>query len=81
MSMVLIDGIKDVVFHNGIVRIDCLAAGPAGEPRPSGTLLIPGAQVGPVLQALNAAMQQLDEKIRAQVAEQAAKAAAPAAGV
>ena len=30
MSMIMVDGIKDIVFHNVIVRIDCLAAGPNG---------------------------------------------------
>jgi hypothetical protein len=76
MSMVMIDGIKDIVFHNGIVRIECVSAGPNGEQRSSGTLVIPGMVTGPVLQTIVSAMQELNKKIREQVAEQAAKAQA-----
>jgi hypothetical protein len=75
MSIILVDGIKDVMFHNGIVRIECLSAGPNGEQRSSGTLVIPGNVTGPVLQALVQAIQELDKKIRDHVAEQTAKAA------
>jgi hypothetical protein len=75
MSIILVDGIKDVTFHNGIVRIECITAGPNGEQRSSGTLVIPGNVTGPVLQALVQAIQELDKKIRDHVAEQAAKAA------
>ena len=36
MSTILVDGIKDVVFHNGVVRIDCISIGVEGKPRSSG---------------------------------------------
>jgi hypothetical protein len=75
MSITLIDGIKDVVFHNGIVRIECVGVGANGAQYPSGTLIIPGNVTGPVLQALVKAMQELDKKMRDHVTEQAAKAA------
>ena len=75
MSVTLIDGLKTVAFHNGVLRIDCVAAGPNGEERPSGTLLIPGNQAGPVLQALVKATQELDKRLREQ---QAAQQQAPA---
>jgi hypothetical protein len=74
MAMIMIDGIKDVVVHNGIVRVDCVAAGPNGEQRPSGTLVIPGSITGPILQALANALQELDKKIREHNEEQAAQA-------
>ncbi|MFO1084349.1 MAG: hypothetical protein U1E21_07290 [Reyranellaceae bacterium] len=73
MSMIMVDGIKDIVFHNGIVRIDCLAAGPNGEQRASGTIVIPANVTGPILQSLANAMQELDKKIREHAAEMAAK--------
>ena len=73
MSMIMVDGIKDIVFHNGIVRIDCLAAGPNGEQRSSGTIVIPANVTGPILQSLANAMQELDKKIREHAAEMAAK--------
>jgi hypothetical protein len=75
MSMIMVDGIKDIVFHNGIVRIDCLAAGPNGEQRPSGTIVIPANVTGPILQSLANAMQELDKKIREHAAEMANKQA------
>jgi hypothetical protein len=66
MSLTLIDAVKSVVFHNGVLRIDCIAAGPNGEERPSGTLLIPGNQAGPVLKALVEATQELEKRLREQ---------------
>jgi hypothetical protein len=75
MAMILIDGIGDVVFHNGIVRVDCVAAGPNGEQRDAGTLLMPGNVTGAILQALTNAIQELDKKMREHAAEQATKAA------
>jgi hypothetical protein len=73
MSMIMVDGIKDIVFHNGIVRIDCLSAGPNGEQRSSGTIVIPANVTGPILQSLANAMQELDKKIREHAAEMANK--------
>jgi hypothetical protein len=70
MSPILIDGIKAVVFHTGILRIDCIAAGPNGEERPSGTLLIPGIQAGQVLKALVTATQELEKRLHEQAAKQ-----------
>jgi hypothetical protein len=66
MSLTLIDAVKSVVFHNGILRIDCIAAGPNGEERPSGTLLIPANQAGHVLKSLVEATQELDKRLREQ---------------
>jgi len=66
MSVILIDGLKTVGFHNGILRIECIQAGPNGEERPSGTLLIPGNQAGHVLKALVAATQELEKRLREQ---------------
>jgi hypothetical protein len=66
MSLTLIDAVKSVVFHNGVLRIDCIAAGPNGEERPSGTLLIPGNQAAQVLNALVEATQELEKRLREQ---------------
>ena len=73
MAQILIDGIKSVTIHNGVLRIDCVAAGPNNEERPSGTLLIPGPLAGQVLSALTKAVQELDKRMREQL-EQAAAA-------
>ncbi|MFO1162420.1 MAG: hypothetical protein U1E60_26530 [Reyranellaceae bacterium] len=74
MSVIMVDGIKDIVFHNGIVRIDCLSAGPNGEHRPSGTMIVPANILGTILQSLGNAMQELDKKMREYTAHEAAKA-------
>ena len=70
MSVTFIDALKAVTMHNGVLRIDCVAAGPNSEERPSGTLLIPANQAVPILRSLTQAIQDLDKKIREQ-AEQA----------
>jgi hypothetical protein len=66
MQILLVDGIKDVVLHNGVLRVDCVAAGPNGQQQPSGTLLIPANIAGPVVQTLVNALAELDRKIREQ---------------
>jgi hypothetical protein len=76
MSTVIIDGIKDIVLHNGMVRIDCLSMGPNGETRPSGTLVIPGNITAPILQTIANALQELDKKLREHNEAQAAAAQA-----
>jgi hypothetical protein len=70
MSVTLIDGLKTIAFHNGILRIDCITAGPNGEERSSGTLLIPGNQAGPIMSALVKATQELEKRVREQAAQQ-----------
>lgn len=62
MSQILIDGITNVTFAHGLVRVECVAAGPNSEQRPSGTLLIPGPQAAPILKALANALQELQRK-------------------
>jgi hypothetical protein len=76
MSTVLIDRVGAVMLQNGVMRIDCVAAGPNGEERPSGTLLIPASQVASVLQSLVGAAQELDRRIREQARHNAAEPAA-----
>ena len=64
MSLTLIDGIKAVSYHNGVVRIDCFSTGPNNEERSSGTLVIPGPRAGQIVQALTQALQELSNKLR-----------------
>jgi hypothetical protein len=71
MSQILIDGITNVAFGNGVVRIDCVMAGPNNEMRPSGTLLIPGQQAGLIINRLVKAMQELQRKQQEQTPSQA----------
>ena len=44
MNVTLIDRIGAVVLQNGIMRVDCFAAGPNGQETASGRLLIPATQ-------------------------------------
>jgi len=80
MSVIIIDRIGAVVIQNGILRVDCLVAGPNGEERPAGTLIIPANQVGTVLQSLVGAAQEIDRRLRDQTPRATpAEAAAPVA--
>ena len=75
MTQILIDGVKSVTMHNGLLRLDCVAAGPNNEERPSGTVLIPANQAAVVLRALTQAVQELDKKMREQAQAQQAQQA------
>jgi hypothetical protein len=66
MSQILIDAVGKVTIAAGLVRIDCLMAGPDKEMRPSGTLLITGAQAAPVLNSLVNAMKELQRRAQEQ---------------
>jgi sulfate adenylyltransferase subunit 1 (EFTu-like GTPase family) len=72
MSEILIDAITNVTVAGGLIRVDCVATGPNNQQRPSGTLLIPGPQAGPVITALVNAMKELQRKQQEQ-AESAVK--------
>jgi len=80
LSVILIDRVGAVVFHNGVLRVDCVAAGPNNEDRPSGTLLIPTNQAAVVLKSLIGATQELDRRLREQMRQAAAANPASAAG-
>lgn len=75
MTQILVDGITNISLHNGIVRVECATVGPDGKQHPSGTLVIPGAVAGQVLQALTTGAQELEKKLREQQTKQQ-----PAAG-
>ncbi|MBV8192115.1 MAG: hypothetical protein JO339_33125, partial [Alphaproteobacteria bacterium] len=75
MQYLLVDGIKDVVLHNGMVRVDCISAGPNGTEKASGTPLIPAMIAGPLVQTLANALAELEKKIREQQQSQGAKPA------
>ena len=72
MTYVLIDAIKAITFHNGLLRIDCIASWFEQRGTASGTLLIPGNQAGPVLRSLTQAIQELDKKVREQAQQSTA---------
>jgi hypothetical protein len=69
MTQILIDGIANITLHSGVLRIECTTVGPDSKQHPSGTLVIPGAVAGPVVQTLIKGMQELDKKLREQQAQ------------
>ena len=71
-NVIIVDRINTISVGNGIVRVECMAASPTGQDKPSGTLLIPAVVAGQVIQSLVGAMQQLDKKIRETTAAGAA---------
>ena len=74
MNTIVIDGLREAVFHNGVLRVECMAAGQGGALTPSGTLVIPAAVATQIVQGLAKALQELDQKVRE---KQAAEAAQP----
>jgi len=66
MTQILIDGITNISFHSGVLRIECATVGPDGKPHSSGNLVIPGAVAGQVMQALINGMKELEKKVREQ---------------
>jgi tetratricopeptide (TPR) repeat protein len=68
----LIEAIKAITVQNELLRIDCLAAGPNNQDRPSVTLLIPANQAGSILWSLTNAVRKLEKKLREQLQQAAA---------
>lgn len=64
MTQILIDAIGNLSIHNGVLRVACMAIGADGKPQPSGTLVIPGASAGQVLNGLIKGTQELEKKLR-----------------
>jgi len=80
MTQILVDGISNITFHGGVLRVECATMGIDSKPHPSGTLIIPGPVAGPVLQALIKGMQELDKKMREQQQQVQNTQQMPAAG-
>lgn len=59
----IIEGLGNVSFVNGLLRIQTLAVGPDGKISESGTIEIPGNKVGDLITSLTAAAQGISEKI------------------
>tara|TARA_B110000444_G_scaffold261018_1_gene310507 strand:+ start:6303 stop:6560 length:258 start_codon:yes stop_codon:yes gene_type:complete len=59
----IIEGLGNVTFVNGILRIQTLEVGSSGEISESGTIQIPGNMVGEVIKNLSAAAQGISDKL------------------
>jgi hypothetical protein len=64
MTKMLIDGIKSITLHGNVVRINCVSVGPDGKPEDAGTLLIPGSEVGGIMQALVNGLQEMQKQLQ-----------------
>ena len=73
-NVILVDGIGNVTVGHGVLRVECTCAGPSGKELPSGTLLIPTAVAGQVIQSLLNAVQELDKRAREAAAASSAAA-------
>ena len=61
----IIEGLGNVTFVNGILRIQTLAVNPAGNVSETGTIEIPGNKIGEVINLLASAAQGINDKIEA----------------
>mgnify|MGYP001187057612 CR=1 FL=1 len=59
----LIEGLGNVTFVNGILRVECLSIDPAGKDAPSGTLEIPAGSLNKVLNGLISSSKAIEEKL------------------
>ena len=59
----IIEGLGNVSFVNGLLRIQTLAVGPDGKINETGSIEIPGNKVGDLITSLTAAAQGISEKI------------------
>ena len=64
MDQLLIDNINNVSLSNGLVRIECTVTGADGETRTSGEIVVAASQYATVVQALQQAGQQIQERVQ-----------------
>jgi hypothetical protein len=76
MTQMLIDGVKSITLHGNVVRIHCVVVGVEGKQEDAGTLLIPGSEVGAIMQILANGLQEMQKQMR----ERAAAGTPPAEG-
>jgi hypothetical protein len=69
MTTIVLDRVSAVTAHAGVVRIACMTVAPDGTMEPSGTLIIPGSTVGPIITELAKALQDLSVQHQAKAAE------------
>jgi hypothetical protein len=67
----LIDGVKSITLHGNVVRVQCVAVGADGKEETTGTLLIPGNEVGRIVQALVNGLQEMQKQMRDRAAAEA----------
>lgn len=59
----LIEGLANVTFVNGIMRVQCTSVDPAGNEINSGVLEIPGASVNKIINGLASSAKAIEDKL------------------
>ena len=62
----IIEGLGNVTFVNGLLRIQTLAVGSDGKANESGSIEIPGNKIGDIISSLTAATKGISEKIESE---------------
>jgi|TARA_B110000444_G_scaffold247929_1_gene271173 hypothetical protein len=59
----LIEGLSNITFVNGILRVQCTSIDPSGKEVETGTLEIPGGNVAAILNGLINSSKAIEEKL------------------
>jgi len=59
----LIEGLGNVTFVNGILRVECTKVDPAGKEVPSGSLEIPAVNLNKILNGLISSSKAIEDKL------------------
>lgn len=62
----IIEGLGNVTFVNGLLRIQAVAVGSDGKITETGSLEIPGNKIGDIISALTAATKGISEKLESE---------------
>lgn len=60
----LIEGLGNVTFVNGILRVQCTVVDPSGKETNSGVLEIPGASVNNIINGLVGSAKAIEDKLK-----------------
>jgi hypothetical protein len=76
---VFADGVIEAQVAHGVARITLAVTGSDGKASPCATLCVPVTQLPALVNGMGNLLKQIEERVRAQVAQQAAQPAATAA--
>lgn len=63
-ATIFTDGLLDASVQHGVVRLTLGRVGADNKPVPSGMLMVPLVQMGPLTQAMGRLMQQIETKLK-----------------
>ncbi|MBR0649601.1 hypothetical protein GXW78_08010 [Roseomonas terrae] len=74
------DGVVEAQVAHGVARVTLAVTGSDGKAQPCATLCVPVTQLPAMVNGMGNLLKQIEDKVRAQVAQQATNAAAAATG-